>query len=467
MSLFANLKQSAQGGKKPSLILISAIVLLIFIVLILTIVIVTSGGGADDEEEKEPQTVELTFWGRSVDENVMEDIIEEFESENPYIKVKYSKQTETGYKDRVLGRLKTGNPTQIPDIMEVSEYWLDEIGPSKINPITDSNIKGRFASQPLQNNTNTSLLLGVPFRHDSLVLIYNRDHLDEIGLRESEIVELSWSSLLEQSKKLTETKTVIDSDTNQEVKEITRGGVAIGAPQNTRYSADILNLLLLQNQVEVYDSTKRTFELDEEFEEVVRFYAGFEIEGVWDSSMKQDIDAFEDEDASMIVGTIAEVEELRKSSPQIDFGVVFPSKIAARKDISLSTSLIMPNAKVAFSTQANKFIEFLTRTEQMTQIFERNTSVRFIPSQTESLTSIPSESVFAAFADIVPVAEKINTPDYESMRDIYNDFLHEFYEENFILARREPNYNNLNIESSSTESKLRDLVKIEIPTPTE
>jgi maltose-binding protein MalE len=166
----------------------------------------------------------------------------------------------------------------------------------------------------------------------------------------------------------------------------------------------------------------------------------------------------------MIVGTSQEVEDLRRTSPDIDFGVMFPSKIAARKDLSLSTSLVMPSAKVAYSTQANKFLEFLTRTEQFTQLFERNRSIKFVPSQTESLTNIPSESLFGAFADTAPIAEKINTPNYDKMKEVYNTFLRDFYIENFDRRGRTPSYNTLIIQAKALESQLKDILRVEIPT---
>jgi ABC-type glycerol-3-phosphate transport system substrate-binding protein len=401
----------------------------------------------------------ITFWGRSLDAETVNTLISEYESQNTNVKIVYEKQVETDYKDKLQTRLGINNIASLPDIAELDEAWLEEMFPY-FTPVTNPAILSRYSDATIENNTVNNVTYTVPFKFDSLALAYNKrhmfDYLTATQQNEVDFDKLDWSSLLTRAKSLTQTRVTQDASKIKESVELTRGGIAIGSPTTVTNADKIMQLLLIQNNAVLFNSTQNKFVLDSKFSEVMRFYTNFNVEGgygVWNDYLGNDISAFTQGKLSMMLVKSEDIDQIQKLNPNMEFVTVLPAKIGSIQNISLSRSLATiktrPNA-----AEAMKFIEFLTRSENGTKLHNANNRNTFIPAQRESLASIPKNSHFSVFANINPSAKKFKVPFYTESTAAIRTFLQESYTKNFSGIKKGDPIKNFDYNLSQLESSL-------------
>lgn len=415
--------------------------------------------------------VTLTFWGRSIEADVMDEIIRDFEVENPLIKVRYERQLESNYKDRLFSRLEIKNIGALPDVAEIEEVWLDEFS-SFLSPITNSEIPSRYAQQARENNsvwvpdpvskTMVSRLYGAPFRFDSLVIAYNKGHIADYVSQQKingiDFSSLDWSSLKERAKSLTKTR-VIKNPRGEETTELIRGGISLGSPTTVTNADKVLQLLLIQNNANIYDTTTKRFVLDSKFDEIMRFYTDFTLgEKVWDNTLGNDIAAFSQGRVSMILVQAEDIDAIEKLNPSLDFVTALPAHIGSIQNISLSRTLVTPAIR-ANKVEANKFMEYLTRPEIGTKLHKAKNRNTFIPAQSQSLKDIPQNSPFSIFSTVNPSAKKFMSPVYENVSEEMEMFLEQSYQTNMTAAGGQK-LNTFEYRSKTLEDSLN---KIKIP----
>jgi ABC-type glycerol-3-phosphate transport system substrate-binding protein len=423
------------------------------LVILLIIVLVATAFAFLKPKKKilPPAAVTIQFWGKSIDEPVMSEIISEFESQNPLIKVKYIQESETDYKSRLQTRLSLKNPVALPDIVEVDEPWVDEIA-TELYPIQDPQIFSRFTNQMLNNNKLSGTTFGLPFNFDSLVLAYNKNQMAEQGYTESDLNKLDWSLLASRAKQVTKTKTVKTG--NIETVEIERAGMAVGNPKTVKNADKILQLLLLENDAKIYDEKAKQYVIGGKFESVTTFYSKFALDNIWDDSLGSDIDAFSKEKVSMVLVRAQDIKTIQNANPNLQFVTVLPPIISAVKNVSLSTSLALPKARPNY-VQSVKFLEYLSRPEVAYKLHESQKDNVFIPSTVGALAKIPQESHYYVFNNISPTVEKFTTSNYDLASKAIKDFLTTSYS-NFNKKVQNPRFN---FGYSSLESKLNEINK--------
>jgi ABC-type glycerol-3-phosphate transport system substrate-binding protein len=457
--LASNKPPLQQGKKKKKLILFGSIGLsLLLLVGIYAAIFANKPAGI-------PTTTEVTirFWSKSIEEDVMADVISDFEAENPLIKVIYEKQSETDYKERLKTRLELKNVSALPDLVELDEVWIPELY-KNLTGYTSTGPFERFSKQGMKNNAVTNTVYGVPFKFDSIALAYNIEHLAEIGLDETDFNRLDWSSLLLRSKNLTKTKKTKLPNSSLEYDQIIRAGIGIGSPATVTNADTILQLLLVQNEAAIYDPVKKAFTLGPKFDEVMNFYTNFAMEGAWDDSLGNDITAFAKGDVSMVLVRPADIDTIVALNPKLKFNTVLPAKIGGISDISLSTSLAMPKSR-PYQQQAQKFVEYLSRPDTGTKLFMGENRNTFVPSQLESLNEIPKDSPFAVYSDIAPSVEKFVSPDFEETSKILRNSLTQGYKDTFGKLTNGQKPVRFIMSSAVIQQDLNNLVKVLNPTP--
>ncbi len=443
----------------------------IFCIILLLIAILTAV--LQEDKPVELETVELTFWARSLTEEQMTPLIEAFEAENPYIKVTYEEQSPSNYKERMLTRLERGDASVLPDILELDEVWIPEIYPY-LNIIQENNdIPSRYATIPLENNkvivaTQSNInqyLYGVPFRFDALALAYNDSHLAAKGFDATDFNKLDWSSLLIRSKDLVQTRTEQSGRFGQH-DMLERGGLAIGSPENVTNAPEIVQLLLVQNNAEIYDRVEQRYVLGEKFEEVMEFYNNFAIEEVWNTSFENDLEAFADGDVSMVLVRSQDIDRINELNEGLQFTTVLPAKIGGIRNLSLSRSLVIPAVNPYYS-QTIKFLEFMTRPEHGISLFEssRETSETFIPAQVDSLNQLPSDSPFAVYSDINPSAEVFKTYDYVETTKMMNKYLVDTYRNVYDRLEQGQPIRDFPVNAEILERELNTIIPTPTPSP--
>lgn len=147
---------------------------------------------------------EITFWSwRQEDRAQYEQFIDAFEADNPGITVTFEAFEAQNYAT-ILSTALAGDSG--PDAMMVRAYGAFEAvaGAGYLMPLNDEIVPGLsdFPQAALQAETLRSdgKIYAVPFASQTMLVIYNKDIFDELGLEEPQ----TWDELLEVSRAIDE-----------------------------------------------------------------------------------------------------------------------------------------------------------------------------------------------------------------------------------------------------------------------
>lgn len=183
--------------------------------------------------------------------------------------------------------------------------------PATISPAA---VKGLFPGVVLQDFATGGALYGLPLSIDTLVLILNRDLLNQAGIV---YVPATWESFKEAVPKLSK----IDS-----TRRIVRAGAAIGTAVNIDVAPDLLSLLMIQTGTEMVNDqfTAATF-ASKNGEEAMAFYTQFSNPRTdvftWSNALPSAIESFSRQTVAMVFGYAASIDLIRKRSPFVTLEV--------------------------------------------------------------------------------------------------------------------------------------------------
>ena len=211
--------------KLPIKLLVIVGAVLVVVILALFALKFFRGSGTTSEGE-------LIWWGLWEDEPIIKDIITDYESKNPKIKIKYVRQSKEDYRERLVNALAKGNG---PDIFRFHNSWtpmlrgeLDKL-PAGIYSAAD--FAKDFYPVATADLTVGSSIVGIPLEYDGLALYINEELFEKSG----KSIPTTWNELRQTARELT----VVD---NKGV--ITQSGVALGRTENVDHWPEILGLMM-------------------------------------------------------------------------------------------------------------------------------------------------------------------------------------------------------------------------------
>ncbi|MEX2104133.1 MAG: ABC transporter substrate-binding protein, partial [Bacilli bacterium] len=156
-----------------------------------------------DDTPKDPVTVTLSGWGSSPEEqDLLQQVLDEFEAENKDIKVKYEVIAEQ-YMDVIKTRLIGGEG---PDVFYLDAFEAPALIEKNVLEPLDDYVTADFDvadfEEPLLNafKSTDGKIYGFPKDFSTLALFYNKKHFAEAGLTDP---PKTWDELLSFSEKLT------------------------------------------------------------------------------------------------------------------------------------------------------------------------------------------------------------------------------------------------------------------------
>lgn len=439
------------NAPKQTKLIITIVFIFIFIIFVFFISTILIRTLNNQEPQTSSKQVEITFWTRKgyINKEALDEIISNFEKENPNIKIKHEFQSDTNYKNRILTRLKN-NTGELADIIEIDESWINQIY-IYVNPIQDSNIIDKYSPVIIENNSVISNLYAIPFQFDSILLAYNTNYFKSKGITQKDINKLDWTDLALKAKEHTTTEKV--SKNNIEYQKIIKSGVAVGSPITVKNAKEILKLLIIQNNANIYDNLENKYNYNNKLSDVLDFYFNFSKKNIWSDELGDDITAFAKENVYMVFVRSSDIDQIKKLNPNLKFEVTIPPKISIMKSISLSKSLIIPKISPHYK-ESLKFIDYLTNKENSIKLFNVKSDYTFIPAQVDSLNKIPKDSIFSTYSDLITISEKFKSHDEEEFDKVLNNYLISIYQRTNVGYKNdmlEFNYNakelinNLNI----------------------
>jgi multiple sugar transport system substrate-binding protein len=145
------------------------------------------------------EEITLTLWELSANEQLMQSLIDEFQKENPYIKVRLQQLTWEYGMDKFVISLAAGNA---PDICELGTTWIARfVSSGALLDITDSlkDIKDKYFLW--EAATYNGRVYGVPWLAGTRALFYNKDLFAEAGL-DPNAPPQDWADLLEAARRI-------------------------------------------------------------------------------------------------------------------------------------------------------------------------------------------------------------------------------------------------------------------------
>jgi ABC-type glycerol-3-phosphate transport system substrate-binding protein len=431
-----NNKIQTPGNKKKlplPAIIAGGVVVVLLLVLLITRVFSSSDSKSDSKTSDSAnkvnvsQPVSLTYWGLWEDSQIIEEVIADFEAENPNVTIDYRKQSHIDYRERLQQAIESGNG---PDIFRFHANWgvmlADYLAAMPSNIMTASEYQQTFYPVAYQQLQSNGQIFGIPLMYDGLALLYNKEMLKTANIS----VPSTWSELLEAADQLT-----VPSNTSERTAtNITRGGLAAGNAGNVDHFSDILALLILQNGGDPADPT-RGFAKD-----ALTFYTNFVSKyRVWSDRLPNSTVAFAREEVAMIFAPSWRIHDIQNLNPDLDFGVTTVPQLDTANPVAWSSfwaegvSDSSKNKEVAWA-----FLKYLSSPEVLRKFYADASTIRafgeIYPRQ-DMAAELETDELLAPFLEDAQIADTWYLASFTHDNGV-NDQMIQYYEEavNDVLA---------------------------------
>lgn len=370
----------------------------------------TGSGGRQAAPAKQ---VTLEYWGLWEAPEVLEQVIAEYENQNPGVTIQYTKQSHKDYRQRLQTAIASGNG---PDLFRFHASWVpmlkEELLPVPASVISAGDFKSHYypvAAEQLQHNGQ---IVGMPLMYDGLALLYNEEVFNAAG----ESPPKTWAEVRALASKLTV----------RSGNEITRAGIAMGTANNVEHFSDILALLMLQNGADL-SKPNTAFTRD-----ALKFYTNFVLtDNVWSSALPASTVAFARGDVAMIFAPSWKIHEIQAMNPQLKFGVAPVPKLGDEKIAWATYWAEGINSKGNNKEAAAAFLKYLSSEEVVKKLYSSQAQVRSFGElypQTSLANTLANDPKVAAYLQDAPSAKGWYMSSFTHDNGI-NDQIIKYYED--------------------------------------
>lgn len=417
------------------------------VVAIVVVLIIVFAGRGDKTQTKElvfpKEPVTLTYWRLFDDEEIFKEILQEYRAERPNVTIQYVKKDYATYEQDLLNALAAGTgpdifilkhdfvPKHLDKLTALPE-GMDLIDPKKREPKKDipTQFKELYVPATYQDLIVDNKVYGVPLSVDSLALYYNSSlietslekRLQALSERARGIEDEAEQEKINQAKQRvskllsrppdtwTDFIEVVKLVTEKDARgNITQPAVAMGTAGNVEKTADILSLLMLQNNTQMVTAEKQTaiFNLSTKKQDgsivypgttALDFYTSFARPSketyTYNSGFPNSLDAFGEQKVPMMFQYSFYEPHLKRKYPDLKFEIAPMPQIQGiidRVDYSYywaeTASKSTPYPVVAWDFL--KFVASKENVKQYTSATERPTSLKEIAKQTYSDSPSP------------------------------------------------------------------------------
>lgn len=359
--------------KKPFPFKIVAIVLGIIIAIFTLLIVFKSKIVPTDQGSGG----EIIWWGLWEDESAYAPIINEYQTKNPKVKIKYVRQSKEDYRERLTNSLAKGTG---PDIFRFHNTWVpmfrSELDKMPDSVFSISTFATTFYPVALSDLTLGANLVGVPVQYDGLTLFVNEEIFEKAGKE----YPTTWNELRQTARELT---------IKDESGAIVQSGVALGRTENVDHWPEILGLMMLQNSV---DLNKPVGNLAAG---ALDFYTIFSTDDeVWDVTLPSSTVAFAGGRLAMYFGPTWRAFEIRLQNPNLKFKTILVPQLPKTEANEVDVNYASYWAEGVWSRSKNKneawkFLKYLSSKEVLEKIYNQ-------------------EAKFRAFGEIYPIQEMGN-----------------------------------------------------------
>jgi len=365
----------------PLKIIIPILAIIIVIALIAFGVSKFIGSNPTSKPATPGQAITLTYYGLWEPSSVMKPVIDEFEKQNPDIKISYQLQSPQDYQDRIKTAIEGQNS---PDIVRLHSTWLPlfakDLYPAPANSVSTTEISTNFYPIVTKMLVSGTQVYGVPITMDGLALFINNSMFQQKSL----LPPKTWEDVLTAAKALKE----VDPLTGK----LTRAGIALGNTVNIDHWPDIVSLMLLQAGVKLTDLKGA------EVSATLTYYTDFVTRHrVWDDTMPPSTVAFANEKVAMIIAPIWRAPEIKAINPSLSWQTVTVPQLPDSDVVNWTSFWFEAVGKKSKHPQeAWKFVSFLASAKAQQLLFDAAATDREYPQA-------PANKAIASLAQNNPV----------------------------------------------------------------
>lgn len=306
--------------------------------------------------------VTLTYSSLWEDPTSMESVIADYQRLHPNVTIKFLKQNQIDYKDRIVASLQGANP---PDIVRIHSTWIPLIAklvaPVPTTTYTPSEFQATFYPTAVNDLVFGGKIMAIPLEIDGLVLYVNTDLLDKAGMTPA----TSWEEFQDQVQRLT---------VRDESGKIKTAGAALGTTSNVDHWQDIVSLMFLQNNAKIEDPT------GEAGEGALSFYSDYSKKlGVWDDTQDGSTLAFSRGKVVYYFGPTwryFDILEFSKDTP-IHFKMISVPQISGDQPITQASYWAEAVALASsHKTEAFDFLKYLSSKEVLLKLYSEEAKLR-------------------------------------------------------------------------------------------
>ena len=311
-----------------------------------------------------PSSGEIVWWSLWEDESTISPLIAEYEAKNPKVKVKYIKQSQQDYRERLTNALAKGTG---PDIFTFHNSWVpmfkNYLDPIPVSIMTPSEFSQVFYPVIASDLTEGSGILGIPLGYDALTLFINSDIFASYG----KTPPTTWDDLRSLAIELT---------TKDDKGSIIQSGVALGRTENVDNWQEILALMMLQNGADLSNPIGKLAE------DALTFFTLFSSnDGVWDSSLPTSTAMFAGGKLAMYIAPSWRAFEILQLNPTLNFRTVPLPQLAKgssnQKDVAYATYWVQGvSNKGKNKTAAWEFLKFISSRDSLSKLYANSSKQR-------------------------------------------------------------------------------------------
>lgn len=376
---------------------------LIFLIAVIGIVLFYLSRRDTNNGNTQPEKITLTYWGLWEPEGVMESLFERYESEHQNIEVVYVQKPFTQYENTVYTRIQQNvvESTPAPDIVRINNAWLSKfqshLSPLPSTIMSPSEYAQDFYPTAVRDFTGTDgEIYAIPLEIDGLAVFYNKKLLKAAGIDEP---PTDWDTFVEAGKKLTK---------KSKSGEIIQAGVALGTAKNIKHSADIINLLFLQNNVQVMNSSNSQINITAtRAESALDFYVNFVKEHkTWSDDLASDLEMFYSGKLAMMLAPSWRAFDIINSNSTVDFGIAPVPQLPSNDPVNYAmywgeaVTRVSPN-----QLEAWKLVKWLSEPTQLKEFYSNSSKIRAFgePYSRKSLSfELENDPYVGAFMKMAP-----------------------------------------------------------------
>lgn len=430
--------QEPKKQRNPAIIILIVIGIVLLIMLIFLLLGIGGGSnknGSGNDDGDSGEAAVLQWWGMFLDADVVQPLIDEYQSENPNITIEYANKRPTGsfqnaeqsYRNTLNDILRENDPVQIPDIFMVHNSWVGDYE-KYVQPSTEysyETFSTSFYPAVVDDFAHNNQVLGAPLWMDTFAILYNVDLLEAKTISSP---PTSW----------TEFKNASIALTQKTGNSITKAGFAAGTNSNLDFSTQLLYILFAQNGVTfLNEENQAIFSTDEDSVGALSFYKSFASDnGTWSSDLNHDAIEFLQNDAAMIFAPSWRYRDIlsisEDNSLNLEVGVSQIPQLQAQSEPIINWADYWGNMVALnrpYSKQSWAFLEWITQPEQLKKLSE-NTKNKYgyfgmLYPRSDMSSELANDEYLKVYNESLPYAKTWYQVKGLEVRDIFNELIDE------------------------------------------